>query len=491
MSGIIEGYKLYGLTRKTSTPCEFRGGGNLVSSVNNASGGIPQLCGPDKDVVEISSENKKNEDKKQGLSKAQKWCIGIGGAVVSLGVAAFLIFRHQTNRIKKLYDENMVFTELLEHIDFKEAKTVDEGISFAKNVLKIGEVDKDFTLDAINFANKGLVEAANANKGKLFMPKKIYYRDMGKDTLAGVIKEIQSPHFGSLSINKKYFENETLDKYINNCLGIRKKEAAASAVKAASSATAKAKDDFGFTCRVDNNILDMIKRYKKAPESLTIAEKREIMANLEQAITIQSSLLKLSPMTTLKNNRKLFEKYGIQVDLKEFEALSTEKQSEKIKDLFSQLQEKVGGKLLIKIPYLSPTGTIHHEMGHLQDFAKNLKELDIKNMSFGDVWSDVKGGKYTVETDFVGNRWGGMTYNGFSELFKKNPKKFQKRYPDLYEFLTNQEFQQSAGKISAYAQTSIGEFIAETYGKMVRGEKVADDVMYLYKKYNGPMIPYA
>ena len=27
MSGIIEGYKLYGLTPKSSTPCEFRGGG--------------------------------------------------------------------------------------------------------------------------------------------------------------------------------------------------------------------------------------------------------------------------------------------------------------------------------------------------------------------------------------------------------------------------------------------------------------------------------
>ncbi len=30
MSGIIEGYKLYGLTPKSSTPCEFRGGGAIL-----------------------------------------------------------------------------------------------------------------------------------------------------------------------------------------------------------------------------------------------------------------------------------------------------------------------------------------------------------------------------------------------------------------------------------------------------------------------------
>lgn len=447
-------------------------------------------CGLDKDVVELSTEKDKKEEKKQGLSKTQKWLIGVGGTLAALAATSVLILRHQTNKISKLYEKNMVFTELLEHIDFKEAKNVEEGIAFAKNILKIGEVDKAFTLDAINFANKGLVEVANANKGKLFMPKKLYYRDLGNNTVAGVVKEIQSKHFGSLSINKQYFEHETLDKYINSCLGIGKKEAAASTTKAASSTAAKAKGDFCFTCRVDDKILDLIKRYEKAPESLTVAEKREIMSNLGQAGSIQKSMLRLSPMTALKNNMKLFEKNGIQVNVKEFEALPTEKQSEKIVDLFSQLKEKVGN-VYINVPYLSPTETIHHEMGHLQDFAKNLKELDLKNISLKDVFSGVRDGKYSEYTDFVGNRWGGLTYGGYKDLFEKNPQKFQKTYPDLYEFLTNQDTQQSVGKISAYAQTSIGEFIAEVYGKMIRGEKIADDVMDLYKKYNGPMVPYA
>ena len=129
----------------------------------------------------------------------------------------------------------------------------------------------------------------------------------------------------------------------------------------------------------------------------------------------------------------------------------------------------------------------------MQDFAKNLKELDIKHWkmpSFKDAWNEVKNGKKhqnTAKIEFVDNRWSGLTYDGFQELFEKNPKKFKKQYPDLYEFLTNQETQQTAGKISGYAQTSIGEFIADTYAKMIRGEKLPDDVMALYKKYNGPV----
>ena len=98
----------------------------------------------------------------------------------------------------------------------------------------------------------------------------------------------------------------------------------------------------------------------------------------------------------------------------------------------------------------------------------------------------MKIGKYEISKSQ--ERWGGLTYKGFKEFFDKDPKTFKKVFPDLYEFLTNQEHQQTAGKISEYAQTSIGEFIAETYAKMVRGDKIPNDVMKLYEKYNGPKL---
>ena len=158
-----------------------------------------------------------------------------------------------------------------------------------------------------------------------------------------------------------------------------------------------------------------------------------------------------------------------------------------------QIQNK-GTKVVLDIPYLKPEKTIYHEMGHLQDFAKNLKELDLKHWKFPSIkecYNKARSGRKHIDNssvEHVDNRWGGLTYKGYKNLFENDPAKFKKRYPDLYEFLTNQDYQQAAGEVSSYAQTSIGEFIAETYAKMVRGDKISDDVMKLYEKYNGPKL---
>ena len=62
----------------------------------------------------------------------------------------------------------------------------------------------------------------------------------------------------------------------------------------------------------------------------------------------------------------------------------------------------------------------------------------------------------------------------------------------MYEFLTNQETQELAGRVSTYAKSGIGEFIAEYYQRMAQvrkyGGTMAEDVEALYKKYNGTMI---
>lgn len=56
------------------------------------------------------------------------------------------------------------------------------------------------------------------------------------------------------------------------------------------------------------------------------------------------------------------------------------------------------------------------------------------------------------------------------------------------EFINTESIQATAGKVSDYAKTSRHEFIAETYARLIEGEKLPEDVMALYKKYNGPMI---
>ena len=57
----------------------------------------------------------------------------------------------------------------------------------------------------------------------------------------------------------------------------------------------------------------------------------------------------------------------------------------------------------------------------------------------------------------------------------------------MYEFLTNKKIHSTALEVSSYASTSIGEFVAETYAKMIAGKHLSDDVIALYKKYNGPL----
>jgi hypothetical protein len=201
-----------------------------------------------------------------------------------------------------------------------------------------------------------------------------------------------------------------------------------------------------------------------------------------------------TPLNTVKTFSKNFEDVGLKVNIDELSKLSTKEQTEKLEEMLVNYYDKTGEELIIDLEPYVECKAIYHEMGHLQDFAKNLKDLDIKQWkfpSFKEINKEVKEGKEHVdntEIEHVDNRWSGLSYGNMKNEFKTKPEEFKKKYPDLYEFLTNQESQQTAGKLSFYAQTSIGEFIAETYAEMVAGKKIPEDVMKLYEKYNGPKL---
>lgn len=451
-------------------------------SLPNSDENIKPINNLQTDVVEISGKSKSNANGK--LSKTEKIALGVGGVLTGVVAFAVAFKKHQVNKLSKLYKEKMQFVNLPEKIDFKEAKTLEEGVKFAKEVLKICEVDNNFTLDAINYANKGLVDVSNANKGHLFMPKKIGCKTLD-NAMAYVINDINSPNFGQLVVNKKFFKDADLNNEINKWLGASKPKNTSKASPNSSPKPAK-KTEFRPECRLDDRIKGLLKKFQTDQNSLTISEKRDLYYTLCNAGNVQTSVLSLAPLSSLKNNLKTFENNGIKVDVDSFAKLSTKEQSKKLNEYFSEIQNK-GIKLVLKIPYLKPEKTIYHEMGHLQDFAKNLKNMDIKQFEFPS-WKEFWNSSKNVDIRHVDNRWGGLTYKGFKGKFENEPEKFKKQYPDLYEFLTNQDYQQSAGKVSSYAQTSIGEFIAETYAKMVRGEKIPDDVMTLYNKYNGPKL---
>ena len=476
--------------QNVQTPCvtAFRG----VTTSNPIPTQPAQSLSYPPDTVEFPAENKiktQNQKKKQGMSTAAKAGVTALGVLGGLAIGAVCLVKHQTGKLTKLYNEKMQLVNLAEKIDFKEAKTVDEGIKFAKEVLKIGEVDSSFTLDAINYANRGLVEVSNANKGHLFMPKKMHFVDAKDEYSACVIRTIEAPNFGELYINSRNFNNKELDEWLKRSLGLNKKEVSETVKKT----TQSNKKEFTYSVKYDERTKDLARKYRDNPNSLTITEKIDLKQTMVNASEMWEADVKRAPLATLNIWKNDLTKAGIKVDIEEFKNLSTEKQAERLNELLSQLSKKIG-KLGVSVPFVTARETIYHEMGHLQDFAKNLKELDLKNCklpSFKDAYNDAKNGRKHVsdaEVEQVGNRWSGLTYSGYKELFEKNPAKFKKRYPDLYEFLTNQEYQQTAGKVSEYAQTSIGEFIAETYARMVRGDKIPDDVMKLYEKYNGPKL---
>lgn len=438
---------------------------------------------PEKDTVETKKEEKK------GLSKLAKWGIGITGTLGTLIVTLSLISKHQTKALTKLYKEKMILKELPKELEFKEAKTLDEAIKFAKETLGIEKIDKNISLEALNFTNKGIVDVSNANKGRLFVPKSIKYAGEGEKFIAAVEQDIKSENFGSLIINKDFFTNESLDKKITESFVYKNGRKLF-----AEGSSNIYWNDIKACYTPSNGFMKNLQKFYNSPESLTINQKRELYWGYKNAIRFNKINCEYTPSNfykiAIEQNGK--QKYTLQ----EFKAFELEKQREILKETLNK------NPIQITLVQDSGLSTIYHEMGHLQDFAKNLKELDVKFWEFDfikickDAWKEAKvevkkgiKSNNNQRIKFVENRWGGSTYNGYKELLQKDSKKFQEKYPDLYKHLTDKEIQNITGQVSWYSQTSIGEFVAEVYAGLIQGKKYSDEVINLYKKYNGPLLP--
>ncbi len=447
------------------------------------------------DSVELSD---KQENKTEKKSKLKNFVIGTGTVLTAAVGTIILLARYQGNKIAKLYENKLIISNLPEKLEFKEAKTIEEGIKFAKEILGIKEVDKNFTLEAINTANRGLVDVSNANKGKLFIPTKLGFqapKSKDDDYLAYVIKDINSPNFGNMVINKNYFDEKILDKEIKDFLYTEKgKRYFTLNEKTGDIATVLI---VGCVRPFPSkDLMMLVEEFYKDSSKLSIYDKQKLFYSLQYGTDNALGVLR-SPLEHIKNlawaKRHLFN--GT-VNIDEVSKLSNEKQAEILKNMVQKLEDS-GSFWEFKYNIELPETTIYHEMGHLQDFARNLKELDVKQWYINlkqiwkDSWHKTKTGEdlSRVHVEEVDNRWGAISKEYYKKLLDEKPKEFKKFYPDLYEFITNQKTQQSAGKVSSYAQSGIGEFIAETYKDMIAGKNLPDDVIQLYRKYKGPELP--
>lgn len=445
---------------------------------------------PVSDTFENESSKESSGEKHTNGSKIT---LGIAGAIVATVATGICLMKRRADKIAKLYKEKLIKRSLPEHIDFKEAKTLEEGIKFAKEVLGIKEVkgfegfDKEGAIEAINFANKGLVDVSNANKGNLYIPTALSLEKIEKSTLAYEVLDINSSRFGQLGINKKYFTHDGLDSILKKRYGLVKdKDIDKTIIEDAEKSVER---DINFGIKWSDRYKDLLSRYKADPTKLTIAEKRELDRTFSATANVWSNATTYNPIATLEQKVDLFKRQGIIYDLEALYKLPIDEQIKKFDELCLEFFNKTKTVPEIESASYIPCQTIYHEMGHLQDFGKNLKELHIKNTTWGRVKETfLKGEKQDKCLDNINNRWAKKEDKYIKQLLKDSHDDFKKYYPDLYEHITNADIQKTAGKVSSYAREGVGEFIAETYAGLVAGEKYSDDVMKLYEKYNGPKL---
>jgi len=293
--------------------------------------------------------------------------------------------------------------------------------------------------------NEALVNNSNRVNGNLTMVKAIHYVDdatiLGKNAIAAMARDSGNLDFGELLLNKNFFRN--IDKKIAGSLDVLEQEGVLVRI---------ADGRLGISGVFDNTyakeILKQIIKYEQGGFT-TLKDKMFAYSWFRDAIQVKRATFD-SPLNSIKavlNNSEavnVLKSKGVITDLTQIEKLTTKEQAE----LFIKMINE--GNLPIVIgegagKSVSPFHTIYHEMGHLQDKPRCLT-IDSLNYDYS---------KYSDE---------------------------------LKAWVDNPKTMQTACRVSRYASHGPGEFVAETYAKLIAGEKLPDDVLALYKQLNGPSI---
>ena len=426
----------------------FRGVQNVPQPVNVPQPNVSLQTPPDT-VSFRATEHIQAKPKKEGLSTGAKWCIGLGLTALAAG-GIYLLSRGRA-KVKpstlttEQIAEKIKITELPAHIDFKEAKTLDEAIKYSKDVLKISNVDDNFSLEALNWVNRGLTDVSNANKGRAKMPNGLKFvessfenfenKTLGGVAYAGIVggNNVKCKDFGFLQVEKRLFDNNYLDEILKNSLFDKGNKAYT--IKNGKCVSSRLfNESCSKLCFLDDDLAKLVEKYYDNPNSLTLKEKILIQRGLvNKPTSIKIVGLNALPIHT-PQQRTILEKCGVL----------------KGEQVFAEIYSPSRG-----------LGTLYHEQGHLQDMANNyINALKTKNG--------------------IDIRWGRI------DNFKEKGINIQ-QISILKDFFSDAE-QKAIGKVSNYAKTGIGEFIAETYAGLVEGKKFSDDVMALYKKYGGPAL---
>lgn len=317
------------------------------------------------DTVEI------NGKKKTRMSNGAKIGIGaLGIATIVIGIVA-----RKTKQLK----------QVAEHIDFKEAKSIEEAIKWGKENLGITNYEKYDNLEVLNWINKGITDIQNKIPLKERLFKKIKFESAG-------INGFQA----RCDCGKELVFNK--DILIN----------------------------------IDNLFSKDIYDYK-----LIMSAPNKSYKNINSIKQIEKIIQNYEKNNHLSWNEKIkFHEYMRKIWF--------------IDDKSVNLSLKEIEHLLNSV---NPHYIISHEAGHV------LHRRNVGEKIFGEM------GKIKEIEE-----WGA------------------KNKAITEEFLNTKSIQETAGKVSLYAKESPLEFVAETFAQILEGRKFSDEVMALYKKYNGPSI---
>ncbi|MDR1167365.1 MAG: hypothetical protein LBK53_00550 [Heliobacteriaceae bacterium] len=388
----------------------------------------------------------KNDNK---LTKKQKIWLALGGAAACLTAVGFII----RGRLKAV-------TKLAEHIDFNPAQTMEEAAAYAKKHLKIKKFDTGNDLDLANWVNEGLTKISNHYKGKAHMPNEVLACNsdtLGKGTIAGMSSyENSSMRMNShLYVNKEYFDNanKIIQKYID-ALNFKMIDAEKGKFQMSSLPFY----DFQKLSSIMNNSYKFSISKTTKMDIVSLAQNIKDYANYSRLCKEQPIKI-IEDLYSKKGFPELLQKHMPEGEFKkfsEFKTLDNNKLTKYISDAHNALCEKLAPKEIPTSSILaakrSVFDTLFHEEGHLFHHKNSILSYNEMNVIYDDAGKITSIGKYAQD------------------------------------FIKSPEEQFIASKVSKYAASSPLEFVAEVYARMMNGHKFTDDIMNLYKKYEGPLV---
>ena len=440
------------------------------------------------------------EEKKKKLSTGAK--VGIGaGFLATAGLIAFLVMKGKVSEAK----------QLAEHIEFKPAQTLEEAIKFGKEHLGIKSYE-DFganDLDAINWLNEGFVNVSNRMKGKLRMPKQILFTDdqniLGEHSLAGVVSDSNLPqelkkYSGSFFLNKKFFSDPI--EAVNNDFKKALKHGYFEKTE-----DGKIKVNSLFAPETGDMLIDIIEdfqREKSFNSAVRVSVAIENMRNAVNAYT-KNPLEVIQSLLKDEKNISMFKEAGINTSLNDIKNLSLKEQIEIRKTMTALLKEqnevsyvnnligsdKQYAEKLVEKGFLDKVEIIKEiETNKLAEIIKYTEEYTGKKEKFYPIELCID--ELDKSSPFA------TVYHEMGHLQDMKPRclttakynyDYSKYSQELKDWVDNDDNIRIASRVSGYSTSGPGEFIAETFAKLVEGRKVSQEVKDLYRKLGGPELP--